>query len=168
MKGWFSKKKPDKDEKGFSLIELVIAIPLLAVSAGFIVSVIAQSYETANTNQAINMAGIEVQKIMDDANLAKNCYDLENAVADNVPNTIPSDKIKTVKQLSGTAKSPLDLTITTQFQNPSSTTTPKALIKCDNYGTTAKNQLINVVSTAKSTYTGRVLFKNSTTVLIRG
>lgn len=148
MRGWFLRRKLDKDQKGFSLIEMVIAIPLIALSGGFVVTIIAQSFGVVNTNQAINNAGVEIQNIMDEARSAKTCFDLEQIKGD-----------KTIKKFASTNSHPTDFTITTTFDKT-----------CATYGASSQNQVITVTSKAwqGNSSTGKVLFKNQTSVLISG
>lgn len=147
MRGWFLRRKPDRNEKGFSLIEMVIAIPLIALSGGFVVTIIAQSFSIVNDNQAINTAGTEIQNIMDEARNANNCYDLESM----------EETPKVIKKFEST-NSPTDFKITT------------TATECKHFGTDSKNQVITVTATAKkgADGLGKVLFKNSTSVMISG
>lgn len=147
MRGWFLRRKLDKDQKGFSLIEMVIAIPLIALSGGFVVSIIAQSFGIVNTNQAINNAGVEIQNVMDEAKNSKTCYDV---------NKLKKDKL--IKKFAGSNTHPTDFTIRTTVTN------------CATYGSASKSQVITVASEAKqgTSETGKVLFKNQTSVLISG
>lgn len=146
MRGWFLRRKLDKDQKGFSLIEMVIAIPLIALSGGFVVTIIAQSFSIINQNQAINTAGVEIQNVMDEAKNSKTCYDV---------NELKKDKL--IKKFAESSH-PTDFTIRTTVTN------------CATYGSASKNQIITVVSEAKqgTSTTGKVLFKNQTSVLISG
>lgn len=146
MRGWFLRRKLDKDQKGFSLIEMVIAIPLLALSGGFVVSIIAQSFGVVNTNQAINNAGVEIQNVMDEAKNSKTCYDV---------NELKKDKL--IKKFSESSH-PTDFTIRTTVST------------CATYGAASKNQVITVASEARqgTSATGKILFKNQTSVLISG
>lgn len=146
MRGWFLRRKFDKNQKGFSLIEMVIAIPLIALSGGFVVTIIAQSFSIVNDNQTINKAGVEIQSVMDEAKNSKTCYEL---------NQLKNDR-EIKKNLSST--SPVDFTVRTKVSS------------CATYGSNSKNQLITIESEAKSgtTDTGKVLFNNKTSVLISG
>lgn len=169
MRGWFLKRKP-KNEKGFSIIEMVIAVPLIALSGGFIAMIIGQSVTVASSNQAINSAGVEIQNTMDKVRAAQNCYELEKAILDENATKIDnvSPRVKVVKKYSTVSQHPSDFKVETTLNNKSATTTTNST-KCVEYGSNAKDsQLIEVNSVAKSLKDERVLFKDNTTVLIRG
>jgi len=172
MRGWLFKRKPNKDEKGFSLIEMVIAIPLIALSGGFVVTIIAQSFGIVNQNQAINAAGTEVQSIMDEVKNAKTCYDLEVATNDFYSKNTepPAEKLKKFYEIpkkgSVQPDHPSDFTVTTTFRNTTAKITANK-VKCATTGADSTNQVITVESVARSKGE-KILFKNQTTVQISG
>lgn len=91
------KKLSNMDDSGTTLIELVVAIPLMAITSGFILLVLAQSAQTNVVNQSISLAGTHVQQIMDNTRGARNCHELTLAT------TVPDVPVGSVAVISFTS-----------------------------------------------------------------
>lgn len=75
------KKFANRGTDGFSLIEMVTIIPVVALTSGFIVLLIAQGITISAESNAISNAGVAVNSRVNEINSAVNCYDLNQKAA---------------------------------------------------------------------------------------
>lgn len=71
------------DDSGFTLMEMVIAIPIIALTGTFIMAVIGSSITTINNNATLSQAAAETQSVVKSFQESNNCYQLETKVAEN-------------------------------------------------------------------------------------
>lgn len=78
-----NRKKVEKDTSGFTLMEMVIAIPLIALTGGFVLAIIGSSITTINNNATLSQAASESQSTVKTFKEARNCYQLETKITEN-------------------------------------------------------------------------------------
>jgi len=74
-------------ESGFTLMEMVIAIPLITLTGGFMVAVIGNSMLRMNENTLMTNAGAETELVVENLKKSRNCYELNNLVDTEWENT---------------------------------------------------------------------------------
>lgn len=78
LKNWWGKHKTTlKKDEGFTLMEMVMAIPLVALSGGFIISTLGNSMMRINDNTRAVNASDEISRITQDLKNQTSCYKLE-------------------------------------------------------------------------------------------
>lgn len=78
-----NRKNVKKDTSGFTLMEMVIAIPLIALTGGFVLAIIGSSITTINNNGNLSQAASEAQLTVKTFKESRNCYQLETKVTEN-------------------------------------------------------------------------------------
>lgn len=76
-----------KNESGFTLMEMVIAIPLITLTGGFMVAVIGNSMLRMNENTLMTNAGAETELVVENLKKSRSCYELNNLVATDWENS---------------------------------------------------------------------------------
>lgn len=74
-------KKRSHNESGFTLMEMTIAIPLVALSGGFMVTILGNSLIAINKNAVVVQSAAAVEQQVKDLKNTKNCYELTQALA---------------------------------------------------------------------------------------
>lgn len=73
----FKERFKNRGSDGFSLIEMVTIIPVVAITSGFIVMLIVSGIKVSAESAAITSAGIAVSSRATELKTAYNCYNLE-------------------------------------------------------------------------------------------
>ena len=76
----FRERFANRGADGFSLIEMVTIIPVVALSSGIIIILISQAITASAESNAISNASIAVYAHVNEINSAINCYDLNQKV----------------------------------------------------------------------------------------
>lgn len=73
----FRERFANRGADGFSLIEMVTIIPIVALTSGFIVVLISQGITASAESNAISNASVAVNAHVNEISSAINCYDLD-------------------------------------------------------------------------------------------
>ena len=76
-------KFKNRGSEGFSLIEMVTIIPVVAITGGFIIILIAQGIQSSAESAAISSAGMAVSARATELRSSYNCYDLNQKAKEN-------------------------------------------------------------------------------------
>lgn len=76
-------KLKNRGSDGFSLIEMVTIIPVIAITGGFIIVLIAQGIQSSAESAAISSAGMAVSARATELRSSYNCYDLNQKAKEN-------------------------------------------------------------------------------------
>lgn len=83
LRKFLTKTERKTTDRGSTMIESVISIPLLAIIAGMLAFCLAQSLIAMHNNNMAISAGNDVQKVMNALDGKQSCYDLKVALADD-------------------------------------------------------------------------------------
>lgn len=83
LRKFLIKTERNRTNRGSTMIESVISIPLLAIIAGILAFCLAQSLIAMHNNNTALSAANDIQKVMGTLESKQNCYDLKTALADD-------------------------------------------------------------------------------------
>jgi type II secretory pathway pseudopilin PulG len=92
LRKFLTQTKRQRNDRGSTMIETVISIPLLALIAGLLAFGMAKSLMVMHDNNRAIVAASTVQKTMDRLQDAQSCYDLQTALNDETLFTVDDSK----------------------------------------------------------------------------
>lgn len=92
LRNFLTKTERKRTDRGSTMIETVITIPLLALIAGMLAYGMAMSLVAMHDNNMAISAGNDVQKIMNVLKDSQSCYDLKTALDDSSLFTVDESK----------------------------------------------------------------------------
>lgn len=92
LRNFLAQPERKRNDNGSTMIETVIAIPLLALIAGMLAFGMAQSLVNIYQNNMAISASSAIQKTMNVLESAQSCYDLKTALADEGLFAVAEDK----------------------------------------------------------------------------
>jgi type II secretory pathway pseudopilin PulG len=82
LRKFLKNRKNRKNSDGFTILEMAVSIPLLALVGGAVVFGMSKSLIIMHENNMAISAGSEVQRVMDILKNSDSCYDLESKISD--------------------------------------------------------------------------------------
>lgn len=70
----------DTEDRGIALLEMVVAVALLLLTASFMVMVTSESLSSVQETSTINDSSIKVEETIDKLSQAKNCYEVNKII----------------------------------------------------------------------------------------
>lgn len=118
----------DTEDRGIALLEMVVAVALLLLTASFMVMVTSRSLSSVQETSTINDSSIKVEETIDKLSQAKNCYEVNKII-----------EPQNFKSASGAS-----YTITTTLTGTNNDGSTKIVEKC------SPNTLLKIHSVAES------------------
>jgi hypothetical protein len=98
LRNFLKQTERHRSERGSSMLETVITIPLLTIFAGMLAYGVAQSFAVIYTNNLANSASNSIQKAMTEVENAQSCYELEKVLKNDDLFQIDAKKGFTITQ----------------------------------------------------------------------